>query len=83
MEIEVPIKYWQIAVGDFAEVSINRPQSTWLGTRKCEVISKTYNLDRGTITFGIRKYGGDLASRVTTDGAYRITSDGYIRRVGA
>jgi len=82
-DIEVPIKYWDIEVGDFAKVILNRPHVTLFGERKCEVIRKIFNLDRGTITLTIRKYGGELFDRVTTYGDYRVDSDGDIRRVGA
>jgi hypothetical protein len=83
IEIEVPIKYWQIEVGDFAEVTINRDQVEWFGNRKCEVIRKVYNLERNTISFTIKKYGSELYDRATTDGEFRITTDGLMRRVGA
>jgi len=82
-EIEVPIKYYNVEVGDFADITINRPHVTWFGERKCEVISKVFNLDLGTITLGIRKYGGEIFTRITTDGSTRLTTDGDIRRVGA
>jgi len=82
-EIEVPIKYYFVEVGDFGEIEINRATSTWFGTRKCEVIGKTYNLDRNTITFKVKKYGSEIAYRVTTDGEYRFTSDDELRKVGA
>jgi hypothetical protein len=82
-EIELPIKYYAIDVGEFAEIAINRPHATWFGERKFEVVKKAFNLDRGTITLGIRKYGGEIFYRVTTDGDDRITTDGEIRKVGA
>ena len=83
IEIEVPIKYWQIEVGEFVEVAINRDKVTWFGNRKCEVIRKVYNLDRNTITLTVKKYGTELDDRITTDGDFRVTTDGYMRRVGA
>jgi hypothetical protein len=82
IDIEVPIKYWNVEVGDFAEVTINRDNATWFGERKCEVIRKSYNLDRGTITFTVKKYGGELFDRITTYGDDRVTTDGDFRRVG-
>lgn len=83
LEIEVPIKYFDIDVGDFAEIEINRPHATWFGERKCEVVRKVFNLDRNTITLTVRKYGGELFGRVTTDGYIRKTTDDSVRRVGA
>jgi hypothetical protein len=82
-ELEVPIKYYAIDVGDFAEIAINRPNATWFGERKCEIIGKSYNLDRGTITLIAKKYGNEIAYRITTDGLSRFTTDGAIRKVGA
>jgi len=83
IDIEVPIKYYDIDVGDFAEITINRPHATWFGLRKCEIVRKVYNLDRNTITFTIRKYGGEIAYRITTDGYMRLTTENEIRKVGA
>jgi len=82
MDIEVPIKYWEIDVGDFAEIEVDRANATWFGVRKCEVIGKTYNLDAGTITLTVRKYGGEISYRITTDGYMRYTTDGEVRKVG-
>jgi hypothetical protein len=82
-DIEVSMKYSAMDVGDFADIEINRPNATWFGNRKCEVIGKSYNLDNGTITFTVKKYGGELGYRITTDGYYRITTDGGLRKVGA
>jgi hypothetical protein len=82
-DIEVPIKYYSFDVGDFVNIEINRPNTTWFGERKCEIIGKTYNLDRGTVSFSIKKYGGELFDRITTYGDTRVTTDGDVRRVGA
>lgn len=83
IEVEVPIKYYNIEVGDFAEIEINRASATWFGVRKCEVLSKTWNLDRNTITLKVKKYGDEISYRATTDGYYRITTDDELRKVGA
>jgi hypothetical protein len=83
IEIEVPIKYYTMDVGDFAEIEINRSRATWYGLRKCEVLRKVYNLDRNTISFTVKSYGGEISYRVTTDGEYRFTTDDYLRKVGA
>jgi hypothetical protein len=53
-EIEVPIKYYTIELGDIVNIEINRPASTMLGTKKCEIIGKTYNLLFPTISFTYR-----------------------------
>lgn len=83
IDIEVPIKYWNVEVGDFVEATINRDNVRWFGDRKCEVIRKSFNLDRGTLTLTIKVYGGEIAYRVTTDGEYRFTTDSELRKVGA
>lgn len=83
LDIEVPIKYYNIEIGDFAEVEINRAAATWFGSRKCEVLSKTWNLDRNTITLKVKKYGAEVSYRVTTDGEYRVTTEDELRKVGA
>lgn len=83
LDIEVPIKYYNIEIGDFAEIEINRPGATWFDVRKCEVLSKTWNLDRNTITLKVKKYGSEIAYRITTDGYYRLTTDDELRKVGA
>jgi hypothetical protein len=83
IELEVPIKYWNIEVGQFLEATINRPRATWFGERKFEVIRKVYNLDRNTITLTVKKYGGEIAYRVTTDGSSRVTTNDELRKVGA
>lgn len=83
MDIEVPLKYWDVEVGDFGEIEIDRPYATWYGLRKCEVIGKAFNLEQKTITLTIKKYGGEIAYRVTTDGLYRASTDGALRKAGA
>ena len=52
--ITVPMKYYSINVGDNVEVEIWRETTQFLGTKKCEVLGKTYNLDNGTIDFNLR-----------------------------
>ncbi len=54
-EIEVPMKYYDIDITDIVNIEINRETTTMLGTKKCEIISKKYNLSPlPTITFGYR-----------------------------
>ena len=82
LDIEVPLKYYNIEIGDFVEIQINRATTMWFDLRKCEILSKTWNLDRNTITFKVKKYGSELGTRITTDGDLRVTTDGYFRRTG-
>jgi len=59
-KIEVPIKYWTLDIGDFVDIQLNRSATDWMGWRKCEILSKDFELDKGTIVFGIKKYGAEL-----------------------
>jgi hypothetical protein len=83
IELEVPMKYYLVDVGDFVQVSINRQNSTWFGERKCEVIRKVYNLDRNTISLTVKKYGDEISYRITTGGSMRATTSDEIRKVGS
>jgi hypothetical protein len=53
-EVTVPMSYYLYGVGDIGNIAINREKTTMLGTKKCEIVSKTYNLREGNITFGYR-----------------------------
>jgi hypothetical protein len=81
-KIEVPMKYWILDIGDFVYIGLNRSATDWLNSRKCEIMSKDFQLDRGTIVFGIKVYGGVSDLRITTQGDSRIATDGYFRRAG-
>jgi hypothetical protein len=83
IELEVPMKYYLIDVGDFVQVSINRQNSTWFGERKCEVIRKVYNLDRNTISLTVKKYGDEISYRAVTTGELRATTNAETRKVGS
>jgi hypothetical protein len=53
--VDVPMKYYTINLGDIVNIEINRPNSTMLGTKKCEIISKRYNLSAlPMLNFGYR-----------------------------
>lgn len=52
--ITVPMKYYTYNIGDILNVEINRETTTFLGTKKCEILSKSYSLSNGFITFGMR-----------------------------
>ena len=52
--VEVPLKYYAIQIGDIVNIEINRETTTLLGTVKCEIISKSLELEMGFITFGYR-----------------------------
>jgi len=43
--ITVPIKYYDVEITDTYNVQLNRENSTMLGTKKCEVLGKSINLN--------------------------------------
>jgi hypothetical protein len=53
-EIMVPMKYYIYNVGDIVNAEIVREKITMLGTKKVEIISKTYSLAESMIIFGYR-----------------------------
>lgn len=82
-DIQTSMQYYYLDICDFAYIEICRTNSDWLGLRKIEILNKSYDLINGIITFNVRKYGGELDNRVTTDGDYRATSYDDYRRAGA
>jgi hypothetical protein len=54
-EIEVPMKYYAIELGDIVDIELNRETTTMLGTKKCEIIGVKYNLSPlPTMSLGYR-----------------------------
>lgn len=58
--LKVPMKYYTFNISDFVECNIQRRNGEWMGLRKCEILSKTYNLKDSTINFKLRI--GDLVT---------------------
>jgi hypothetical protein len=54
LSITVPMRYYSVEVGDNIDVEIWREASSMLGTKKCEVLGKSYDLGRALITFDLR-----------------------------
>ena len=52
--ITVPMKYYSLAYGGVVDVEINRDTATMLGTKKCEILGKTYNLEQENIALELR-----------------------------
>jgi hypothetical protein len=50
----VPMKYYSVPFGGTVDVEINRNNRTILGTKKCEVLGKTYNLEEENIQLDLR-----------------------------
>jgi len=53
-DIKVPMKYYTFEVGYFVNCNIKRRNGEWMGLRKCEVLSKKYNLLNNYIDFKLR-----------------------------
>lgn len=54
-EITVPIKYYTLEIGDGITVELYRENgNSFLGSKLCEIIGKTYNLLESTIDFSCR-----------------------------
>ena len=53
-QITTGMKYYPYGVGDIVDIEIWREKQSMLGTKKCEIISKQYNLRESSITFGYR-----------------------------
>ncbi len=55
LNVEVPLKYYDIDIGDIVFVEVNRTSKTMLGTVLSSITSKTWNVsDVPTLSFGIR-----------------------------
>lgn len=53
-DITAPMRYYTLEVGDVVNVEINRISSTMVGTKKCEVLGKTYDLENSLISLHLR-----------------------------
>jgi hypothetical protein len=52
--IDVPMKYYSLAFGGVVDVELNRENAIMLGTKKCEILGKTYNLENENINLLLR-----------------------------
>lgn len=75
---KLPVKYYSLNVGDFVLIEIDRLNKGMLYLRKCEILSKKYNLIEGTITFDFRIMEEQFI-RITTDGSIRLLTNNQIR----
>ena len=80
-DLEIPMKYFGIEIGDIIFLEHGRRANQTKPCEKCEVLSVSYNLEKLSITIGVRKYEDQLFYRALTDGAVRITTDTYTRGV--
>lgn len=78
LPLVVPIQYYEIQVGDNILFEIDRIGKSMLHLRKCEVLSKDYNLSDGLVHLSCRIIK-EMFIRVTTTGAVRVLTTGRIR----
>lgn len=53
--LNLPFKFWNYGLGELIDVELNRNKTdTMFGTKKCEVISHTMDLDTPSVTMGLR-----------------------------
>jgi hypothetical protein len=76
--ITIPIKYYAVVVGDNILFEIDRIGKNMLYLRKCEVLSKQYDLGNGLINLSCRIVK-EMFVRVTTTGAIRVLTTGEVR----
>jgi len=77
VEIDVPMRYYGVEVGDFAAVQLDRLGSTMLDWQSCEVLAVLYNLELPSIKLKLRITQNEVVYLVTEDGDYVATEDGY------
>lgn len=54
LKLEVPMKYYSLEFGGVVNAYLDRIQSTMLGNKKCEILSKYYNLEEEKIELELR-----------------------------
>jgi VCBS repeat-containing protein len=54
LPVTVPMKYYNVSVGDNIDIEINRENSVMLGYKKCEVLGKTFDLENEKIKLDLR-----------------------------
>lgn len=83
--IIVPMKYYSIDFAGVLDCEINRINSTMLGYKKCEILSKQYDLENNFLKLELRIISNSILYeynyRVTSDGSSRITSNNDERYV--
>lgn len=77
VEIDVPMRYYGIEVGDFAAVQLDRLGTEMLGWQSCEVLAVLYNLELPSIKLKLRITQTEVVYLVTEAGEYVATEDGY------
>lgn len=85
LSIIVPMKYYYVEFAGVLDCEINRINSTMLGYKKCEILSKQYDLENNFIKLDLRIISNSILYeynyRVTSDGSTRITSNNDERYV--
>lgn len=88
LKIIVPMKYYSVEFSGVLDCEINRINSTMLGYKKCEVLSKKYDLENNYIVLELRIISNSIVYeynyRIISDGNTRVTQDGderYIKEI--
>ena len=68
------MKYFNVVFGGAVDVEINREKSIMIGTKKCEILGKKYDLENNNIQLDLRIVGPPADDRITTYGDYRFTT---------
>jgi len=81
--ITVPIKYYTATIGSIITVEIYRNSQAILGTKNCEIMGVSYNLDNATITLDLRLAGTpSVVSQTTTASTvYQAVGGSYVSNV--
>jgi hypothetical protein len=78
-QVSTGLKYYQVELGDTINIEVKRECLTdMLGQKKCEVIGKSYQMDRMEIVFTLRIIGDYDTILITESGAggqYFLTTD--------
>lgn len=78
VDIEVPMRYYTVNIGDYLSVQLDRENSEMLSWRLCEVLGKTYKTS-GVPFISLRlRIVADLDILVNEVGDYIVTEDGYM-----
>ncbi len=54
VSVDIPMAYYELAIGDIINAEIQHPNRAMLGTTKSEVVGISYNLDRPAMNVGLR-----------------------------
>jgi hypothetical protein len=80
--LTVPIEYYSVEIGDMLRIDVDRQASTMLGTKACEVLGKSYQLETPAVSLDVRIDRDADDIRETEGELTRETEGGLIRLTG-